>query len=161
MNKIYDVDIKENKFKTAKRVDFVSIKIVKEKSVTYQNRIISSPSDSAELFSSFIEDSDREQMLLCCLDTKNRPTSISIISIGTLNSALVHPREVFKAAILSNAASIILAHNHPSGDTAPSHEDITLTNRINEASKIIGIKLLDHIIIGQGGYLSFKEEGTL
>ena len=161
MNKIYDVDIKENKFKTAKRVDFVSIKMVKEKSVKYQNRIISSPSDSAELFSSFIEDSDREQMLLCCLDTKNRPTSISIISIGTLNSALVHPREVFKAAILSNAASIILAHNHPSGDTDPSHEDISLTNRINEASKIIGIKLLDHIIIGQGGYSSFKEEGTL
>nr|WP_312577708.1 DNA repair protein RadC [Sedimentibacter sp.] len=161
MNKIYDVDIKENKFKTAKRVDFVSIKMVKEKSVKYQNRIISSPSDSAELFSSFIEDSDREQMLLCCLDTKNRPTSISIISIGTLNSALVHPREVFKAAILSNAASIILAHNHPSGDTAPSNEDISLTNRISEVSKIIGIKFLDHIIIGQGGYLSFKEEGTL
>ena len=100
-------------------------------------------------------------MIVCCLDMKNQPTSISVVSIGSLNSAIVHPREVYKTAILSNAASIIIAHNHPSGIVDPSHEDITLTNRLDEAGKIIGIKLLDHLIIGYGNFYSFKEEGML
>ena len=161
MNKIYGIDAKNNILKSAKRVDIVSLKMVKENSVTYLNRVISSPTDSAEIIRNFIADSDREQMIVCCLDTKNQPTSISIVSIGSLNSAIVHPREIFKTAILSNSASIIIAHNHPSGNTDPSHEDIVLTNRLDEAGKLIGIKLLDHLIIGQGCYTSFKEDGLL
>lgn len=150
-----------NQKKVAKRIDIVSLKMVKESSVTYLNRVISSPSDGAEIIKDFIEDSDREQMVVCCLDTKNQPTSISIVSIGSLNSAIVHPREVYKTAILSNASSIIIAHNHPSGKSEPSHEDIVLTNRLDEAGKIIGIKLMDHLVIGFDEYYSFKEEGML
>lgn len=153
------IDINEKK--PAKRIDIVSLKMVKENSISYSNRVISSPADSAEIIRDFIEDSDREQMIMCCLDTKNQPTSISIVSIGSLNSAIVHPREVYKTAILSNSSSIIIAHNHPSGNPDPSHEDITLTNRLDEAGKIIGIKLLDHLIIGYGNFYSFKEEGML
>lgn len=150
-----------NEKKSAKRIDIVSIKLVKESSITYLNRVISSPVESAEIVRNFIEDSDREQMVVCCLDTKNQPTSISVIGVGSLNSAIVHPREVYKTAILSNSASIIIAHNHPSGITDPSNEDIILTNRLDEAGKIIGIKLLDHLIIGYGKYYSFREEGML
>lgn len=150
-----------NRKKPAKRIDIVSLKMIKENSITYPNRVISSPGDCAEIIRGFIEDSDREQMVVCCLDTKNQPTSISIVSIGSLNSAIVHPREVYKTAILSNSSSIIISHNHPSGNTDPSHEDIVLTNRLDEAGKIIGIKLLDHLIIGYGTYYSFKEEGML
>lgn len=153
------IDINEKK--PAKRIDIVSLKMVKENSILYSNRVISSPADSAEIIRDFIENSDREQMIMCCLDTKNQPTSISIVSIGSLNSAIIHPREVYKTAILSNASSIIIAHNHPSGNPDPSHEDITLTNRLDEAGKIIGIKLLDHLIIGYGNFYSFKEEGML
>ncbi len=159
MNENNLVSISEKR--PAKRIDIVSLRMVKENSITYSNRVISSPADSADIISDFIEDCDREQMIVCCLDTKNQPTSISVVSIGSLNSAIVHPREVYKTAVLSNASSIIIAHNHPSGITEPSSEDISLTNRLDEAGKIIGIKLLDHLIIGFSEYYSFKEEGLL
>ncbi len=145
-----------------KRINIVSVKQVKEKSIHYKPRSISSPNDIAGLFSSFIEDSDREQFIVCCLDAKNQPTDISIVSIGCLNSSIVHPREIFKIAILSNASSIIISHNHPSGNPEPSHEDIVMTNRLVEVGKIHGIKVLDHIIIGYDkNYLSFKERGYI
>ena len=76
---------------------------------------------------------DREQFIIACLNTKNEPMNISVVSVGTLNKAIVHPREVFKTAILSNAASIMAFHNHPSGETTPSQQDIQLTNRLYEA----------------------------
>ena len=95
------------------------------------------------------------------IDTKNQPTSINICSRGSLNSCIVHPREVFKPAILSNASSIILGHNHPSGVTTPSQEDINLTKRLQEAGTILGIEVIDHIIIGDEGYCSFKEKQIL
>lgn len=149
------------KIQPAKRIDIVSLKMIKESSILYGKRVISCPNDSATLLREFISEIDREVMVVCCLDIKNQPTSISIISIGTLNSSLVHPREVFKTAIISNAASILISHNHPSGQVEPSCEDLKITNRIEEASKIIGIKLLDHVIIGDDAYFSFKEEGLL
>jgi len=145
-----------------KRINIVSIKQVNEKSIYYTPRTISNPDDIAKLFSTFIEDSDRKQFIVCCLDTKNQPTDISIVSTGCLNSAIVHPREVFKIALLSNASSIIIGHNHPSGNPEPSHEDKDTTNRLIEVGKIHGIKVLDHIIIGyNNGYLSFKECGYI
>ncbi|MGJ0845007.1 MULTISPECIES: RadC family protein [Clostridium] len=135
--------------------------MVKESSFLYENRRVNSSVDAIELFKRFLNESDREQFLVCCMDIKNQPTSINVVSIGTLNSSLVHPREVFKVAILANSASIIVAHNHPSGDPTPSEEDINITIRLKEAGKIIGIDILDHVIIGENKHISFKEKGIL
>ena len=146
----------------SKRINIVTVKICKENSILYSPRRISSPQDSIKLLSQFLENKDREEFIVICLDTKNQPACINVCSIGTLNASLVHPREVFKAAILSNAASIIIAHNHPSGDPTPSTEDISITKRITEAGNILGIQLLDHIIIGENHrYSSLKEDGII
>ena len=145
----------------AKRINIVSIKMVKESSFLYQTRTISSPKDAYEMIKEQLEGLDREQFIIACLNTKNEPTNISVISVGTLNKAIVHPREVFKTAILSNAANVIAFHNHPSGDTEPSQQDIQLTNRLYEAGELLGIKLLDHLIIGDGTFTSLKEKGYL
>ena len=143
--------------KHAKRVDIVSIKMVREGSTKYENRKIETPFDAYVLLKNFLEDSDREKLLVVCLDTKNQPINICTVSVGTLNSSLVHPREVFKTAILSNSNQIMLAHNHPSGISAPSNEDKAMTSRIKDAGVILGIELIDHIIIGSNQYFSFKE----
>lgn len=145
-----------------KRVDIVSLKMVKESSVMYHNRRISTPEEAVDLLRYLLDECDREKMVVCCLNTKNEPTNISIVSIGTLNSSIVHPREIFKTAIVSNSASIIIAHNHPSGDTKPSREDINITKRIKESGELIGINMIDHIIIGEGyKYTSLKEDGLI
>lgn len=104
-----------------------------------------------------IRRSDREHFVCFHLNIRNVVLSMETVSIGTLNASLVHPREVLKAAILSNAASIILAHNHPSGDVAPSSDDIELTKRMVKAGEIMGIEVLDHIIVGSERHLSMKE----
>ena len=145
----------------AKRINIVSIKMVKESSFLYQTRTISSPKDAYEMIKDQLQDLDREQFIIACLNTKNEPTNISVVSVGTLNKAIVHPREVFKTAILSNAASIMAFHNHPSGETTPSQQDIQLTNRLYEAGELLSIKLLDHLIIGDGTFTSLKEKGYL
>ena len=145
----------------AKRINIVSIKMVKESSFLYQTRTISSPNDAYEMIREQLEGLDREQFMIACLNTKNEPTNISVVAVGTLNKAIVHPREVFKTAILSNAANVIAFHNHPSGDTEPSQQDIQLTNRLYEAGELLGIKLLDHLIIGDGTFTSLKEKGYL
>ena len=145
----------------AKRINIVSIKMVKESSFLYQTRTVSSPNDAYEMIREQLKDLDREQFIIACVNTKNEPTNISVVAVGTLNKAIVHPREVFKTAILSNAANVIAFHNHPSGDTEPSQQDIQLTNRLYEAGELLGIKLLDHLIIGDGTFTSLKEKGYL
>ena len=145
----------------AKRIDVVSIKMVKESSFLYQTRQILSPNDAYEMIKEQLEGLDREQFIIACLNTKNEPTNITVVSVGTLNKAIIHPREVFKTAILSNAASIMAFHNHPSGETTPSQQDIQLTKRLYEAGELLGIKLLDHLIIGDGSFTSLKEKGYL
>ena len=140
----------------AKCINIVSIKMVKESSFLYQTRTISSPNDAYEMIQDQLKDLDREQFIIACLNTKNEPTNISVVSVGTLNKAIVHPREVFKTAILSNAASIMAFHNHPSGDTTPSDQDIQLTHRLVEVGELLGIKLLDHLIVGDGTFTSLK-----
>ena len=145
----------------AKRINIVSIKMVKESSFLYQTRQILSPNDAYEMIKEQLEGLDREQFIIACLNTKNEPTNISVVSVGSLNKAIVHPREVFKTAILSNAASIMAFHNHPSGETTPSQQDIQLTHRLYEAGELLGIKLLDHLIIGDGSFTSLKEKGYL
>lgn len=102
-----------------------------------------------------------ENLMLLCLNTKNKVIYSKLVSKGTINSSLVHPREVFTSAIKIQAASIVIVHNHPSGDPSPSSEDISITTRLRECSKIIGIDLLDHVIIGAGKYVSLKERGIM
>ena len=121
---------------------------------------IKKPEDVYELVR-HSKDSDREQFLTICLDTRNNVLSIEITSIGTLTANLVHPREVFKTAVLQNAAGIIIAHNHPSGDATPSEDDIKITKNLFEASKIMDIQLLDHLVVGNGIYKSLKEMGKI
>jgi len=122
---------------------------------------ISSPGDAAMFLMEEMRYYKKEYFKIILLDTKNNIKKISEISVGSLNSSIVHPREVFSEAVANSAASVILVHNHPSGESEPSREDISLTNRLNECGKILGIKILDHIIIGDGVFYSFKEEGLL
>lgn len=122
---------------------------------------ISSPSDAAVILMEEMRYYRKEYFKIILLDTKNNIKRVSEISVGSLNSSIVHPREVFSEAVVNSASSIILVHNHPSGEAEPSHEDIVLTNRLDECGKILGIKVLDHIIIGDGVFYSFKEEGLL
>ena len=122
---------------------------------------ISSPSDAAVLLMEEMRYYKKEYFKIILLDTKNNIKKVCEISVGSLNSSIVHPREVFSEAVVNSASSIILVHNHPSGESEPSHEDIVLTNRLDECGKILGIKVLDHIVIGDGVFYSFKEEGLL
>jgi len=108
-----------------------------------------------------IRDNKKEHFVIFYLDSRNQEIKREIISIGSLNTSLVHPREVFEPAVRNLAAQIILAHNHPSGDPEPSEDDITITKRLVEAGKIMGIEVVDHIIVVKNGFLSFKEKGLL
>lgn len=157
------LQVKEGEVKRtpAKRVSIISLKMVKESSLLYKNRSIRSPEDGYQLLKQFLGDVDREYFIVVCLDTKNQPTAINICHIGSLNASLVHPREVMKPAILSNSASIIVGHNHPSGQAEPSQEDINVTRKLVEAGKIIGIDLLDHIVMGVDSFVSLKEQGYI
>jgi len=103
----------------------------------------------------------KEHLTALYLDTKNNIIKEEVISIGSLNANIVHPREVFKSALMESSASVILTHNHPSGDPAPSREDIAVTEKLVEGGKILGISVLDHVIIGDGRYISLKEEGYI
>lgn len=122
---------------------------------------ISQPKDAADLLMESMRHLKQECLKVIMLNTKNIVITIKDASLGSLNSSIVHPREVFCEAIKKSSASIIISHNHPSGDPTPSSEDINLTHRIKECGKLLGIELLDHIIIGDGCYVSLKEKGIL
>jgi DNA repair protein RadC len=109
----------------------------------------------------FLMEETKEMFITLHLDGKNRIICVDLVSVGSLNQSIVHPREVFKTALLSNAAAVLLIHQHPTGDPSPSSEDIAITRRLKEAGEILGLKVLDHIIIGDGEYLSFVERGLL
>jgi len=136
------------------------LKIVREKREGYGT--LKRFHNSADVFEAFRErfaQVDREEFLVLVLDAKNAVLGFNLVSVGTLTSSLVHPREVFKPAILGNAAALILLHNHPSGDPAPSAEDLHLTRRLREVGEVFDIKVLDHIIVGAGRYVSFVDDG--
>jgi DNA repair protein RadC len=123
---------------------------------------ISFPGDVAKLLGAEMSLLDREEFRAIHLNTRGKVIGMETISIGSLNASLVHPRELFKGAILRSAASLIAVHNHPSGDPAPSQEDIQLTKRLVSAGFIIGIELVDHIVLGaNGAYISLKESGLM
>lgn len=122
---------------------------------------IRSPKDGANYVMEAMRHLNQEQLLVLFLDTKNRIIHKQTIFIGSLNSSIVHPREIFREAVKRASASIICVHNHPSGDPTPSQEDIQVTKRLVEAGKIMGIEVLDHIIIGNRKYTSLKEKGYM
>ncbi len=124
-------------------------------------RALKSPRESATLLMRLLEDQPTEVFAILCLSTKHRVIAFHEVSRGTLDSTLVHPREVFKAALLANAAAIVVSHNHPSGDPSPTLDDLEVTTRLVAAGEILGIGVLDHIVVGDGRYFSFKEAGRL
>ncbi|MCQ6281691.1 JAB domain-containing protein [Bacillus sp. EB600] len=124
--------------------------------------IVRSPEDGAKIASQFIGDDDREVFFVMSLNTKNRVVAVHRCHVGSLNSSIVTPREVFKSAILNNSASIIVSHQHPSQNVEPSREDIEVTRRLVEAGKILGIEVLDHLIVNANAeYCSLKEKGYI
>lgn len=120
---------------------------------------ITRPDDVYALLHAQLRDEKQEQVLLLLLNTRNRVIHRATITKGTLDSSLLHPREVFREAIRHSASSIILAHNHPSGDPTPSADDIQITRQIHRAGQVVGIDLLDHVIIGDGRWVSLKAQG--
>jgi DNA repair protein RadC len=126
-----------------------------EEGVAY---MIKGPQDGADIASRFIGRDDREAFFVMCLNTKNHVVAVHRCHIGSLNASIVHPREVYKSAILNNAASVIVAHQHPSGESTPSTEDINVTKRLVEAGKLLGIELLDHLVVNSDNrFTSLKE----
>ncbi|MDO5027314.1 MAG: DNA repair protein RadC [Tissierellia bacterium] len=128
---------------------------------TYDRISYNSPDSVAEYFYHHYKHSSNEEFVILILDSKNKLIDLDTVSIGTINSTIVHPREVFKNAIKKSANSIILVHNHPSGDPRPSDEDIKISKRLIEVGNIIGIKVLDHIIVGANRHVSLREENII
>jgi DNA repair protein RadC len=124
-----------------------------------QKPIVKTPEDVVDLVKARLKGKKREHFLVVSLDTRSRLIKVSQISVGSLDSSIVHPREAFKEAISASAASVVLVHNHPSGDPTASDDDIKLTKRLVESGELLGIEVLDHIIIGDKSYLSLKREG--
>jgi DNA repair protein RadC len=137
------------------------IRVVRERRPKYRApRTVRDARCVADVFSEQFAPLDREHFVALVLDGRNRVVGFNVVSIGSLTAALVHPREVFKAAILSNAAALILVHNHPSGDPTPSTEDRALTARLRQCGELLGISVLDHVVIGDDGqFVSLAEEG--
>lgn len=150
-----------------KRISFFSVKLVKESSKLYDIeqpvKSITSPSSAVTIINELLdmENMTKEHFILLTLGTKNNILGCHTIHIGSINAAIVHPREVFQQAILNNAAYIMCFHNHPSGNSKPSYEDIQVTKRLRESGKLLGIELLDHIVIGSGNYTSLRESNGM
>lgn len=136
----------------------LEVKYKKGKKIDYT---FDSPEKVHEYFRDIIGNECQEHFVAIYLDIKNKINGWIKISIGTLNETIVHPRDIFKTALITNSASIILCHNHPSGDTKPSKEDLATTKRIKDGAKILGLTLLDHVIITGDKFLSFEETNRL
>ncbi len=146
------------------QVSFEKVVLVKEKAGRYElPRKIGSPEDAYRAVTTItnVQEEAQEVFGIFILNTKHKIVAAHEISRGILNSSLIHPREVFKPAVLHNAAAIICFHNHPSGNPEPSRDDVNITKRLVEAGKIMGIEILDHIIVGDDRYVSLKERGVM
>jgi len=145
-------------------VVFSRVVLVKEKGAMYDvQKKIGSPYDAYKAITEIakVQEEAQEVFGILILNAKHKIVAVHEISRGTLNASMVHPREVFKPAVLHNAAAIICFHNHPSGDPEPSREDIEITNRIKNSGELLGILVHDHIIIGDDRYVSLKERGVM
>lgn len=145
-----------------KRIGIIKTQIIREGKTIYGARRINTSQDGVDIVKGLYQYADREMMIVLSLDSKNAPVALEIVSVGTVNACLVQMRELFKHSILNNATSILCFHNHPSGIPEPSREDINITKRMDEAGKLLGIWLLDHIIIGEdNSYVSMQERGLV
>lgn len=146
-------------------IDVYALKQYKVKSdrINLEGKIARSPATAYTIVQEVldIEHEASEMFGIVCLTQKNGVAGIHVVSIGSLDAAIVHPREVFKRAILNNAASIICFHNHPSGDPTPSPADLELTKRLVDSGELLGIQVLDHLIIGEGRYISLMDQGLM
>ena len=146
------------------QVSFERVVLVKEKVGRYElPREIGSPEEAYNAITTItnVQEEAQEVFGVLILNTKNKIVAVHEVSRGVLNSSLVHPREVFKPAVLHNAAAIICFHNHPSGDPEPSRDDIEITERLKNAGEILGIPVYDHIIVGDDRYVYLKERGAM
>lgn len=125
-----------------------------------EETVLRTSTDGARLLMPFFKGADREKFVVVLLNAKHRPIGINTVSVGSLTASIVCGREVFKPAIVGNSAALLLAHNHPSGDPAPSAEDIELTKRLREAGDLVGIRVVDHVILGDGRHYSFVDAGA-
>lgn len=135
------------------------MEVVRENAPEWVTTRFTSPKQIFEMFKD-LQMETKEHFITLHLDGKNRVVCLDRVSVGSMNQSIVHPREVFKSACMSGAAAIILIHNHPTGDPVPSSEDLSITRRLKECGDLFGIRVLDHIIIGET-YLSMVEQGTL
>jgi DNA repair protein RadC len=120
---------------------------------------VDGPGDVQKLLAPLLKRADREHFYVVLLSTKNHVLGVELVSVGSLSASIVHPREVFKPAILKSAAAIVVAHNHPSMDVTPSPEDMEFTRRLARAGDLLGIRLLDHVIVCEDAYISLRDEG--
>lgn len=130
------------------RIPIYQVKLVRDGSLTAERKKIDAPATAANVLHQYFDGADREHFVVLLLDTRHQIIGIHTVTVGVLDASLIHPREIFKPAILANAAAIILAHNHPSGDPNPSSEDRAITRQITAAGRLMGIPILDHLIIG-------------
>ena len=144
------------------KIDIVKIHMVKDGTIDYGKRAIRNPKDLADLGMKFLKHADREMFVLVCLNSRNCINCIQLVSMGTVNTTIVSSRDVIKAVLISNSVQMAFIHNHPSGDTDPSEDDLLLTRKLTECGKLFDIKLLDHVIISdEGKYESFLERGLI
>ena len=142
-------------------IPMFQVRLVRDGSVTTDRKTVRSPKDAHQILQGYFADLPNEHFVALLLNTKNHVIALTPVSEGSLNASIVHPRELFQRAILGNCASVILAHNHPSGDPNPSPEDLELTRKLAEAGKLLDIAVLDHVILGDGSFVSLKERGLL
>lgn len=138
-------------------IPVIRLSAVREKEVRYSSRKVTTVEKAAELARLLLDGADRECIVVCCMDTKMKPLSLERTAIGTVNECPLNMREVFKYAVISNAACLLVFHNHPSGEAEPSEEDIWMTRKMKKAGELMGIPVMDHIILGYEEYVSFAE----
>lgn len=142
----------------ANKIPIVHLQIVKDKDVEYGKHSLDTPEKAAQMIQNLVGETDREHMVVCCADNRNKPTYIQVVGIGTAKACLFSIPEIFKIAILSGACYIMLFHTHTSGEVEPSRDDIRATQKIRKAGEMLDVLLMDHIIVGEKGkYYSFKE----
>lgn len=139
-------------------VPLVRLCLVKEKEVPYRKTVLNTPKTVAEIVNTIVPRADRECVLVISLDARKRPLAVEVIAIGSLNTVMASPREIFKHCIVSSADSLVIAHNHPSGEPEPSEEDWNFTKKMKKVGEILDIPVLDHVIVGEDGkYVSLEE----
>ncbi|WP_218827762.1 JAB domain-containing protein [Rubricoccus marinus] len=143
-------------------VPLYTTRLVRERTFTFPTRDqVRSPADAAAVLAEYFSDRDREEFVVAFLDTANTLTGLHVASVGGLAASIVEPRQVFKAAVLANAAAVLLAHNHPSGNPEPSREDVAVTRQLVEAGKVMGIPVHDHLILTDHGHTSLAGRGLM